>query len=418
MIPYLIRSLYVAPSIFTLFFFMLYGILIPFKDNKIPLILFSSSIFVSLLITAFFMNRKIFEKLFIPMNMLISACVIAYPLIPTFKEVLLVVIGALSAFPFIKGGFIFASSRDPLKLGACALVVGNLLFILGIFAPIDLTIKYVLAGLSLIPLSFVNPEDDFTDETPKNVLIHLPIIFMFFIVYGIFHGTIHPIYREKAYLFGTEQIFYIAAVIFSIQIFRKYVDFGFVIGVVFGILSFTFFDPDNKFLVNLSMYLIQTSFGIVNLYLIRLFSESTNPIRSFGLGFGTVFLSHVLGYSLTIFTYQYMRYVVMAGNIFLGGGLIALYTLFLRKQNERVVYVSESPDIPDPKKLAFEKFSIGLSSREKDVLRLTIEGKTIKEISEILKISESAVKTYLQRIYQKKNVSSKDELMEKLSELL
>ncbi len=418
MTAYLIRSLYIAPAIFTLFFFMLYGILIPFKEHKIPLILFSSSIFVSLLMTAFLINRKLFDKLFIPMNMLISACVIAYPLIPAFKEIFLIVIGALSAFPFIKGGFIFASSRDPLKLGAYALVIGNLLFILGIFVPVDLTIKYIIAGLSLIPLSFVEPENNFTDETPKNVLIHLPILFMYFIVYGIFHGTIHPIYREQAYLFGTEQIFYTAAVVFSVYIFRKYLDFGFVIGVVFGILAFTFFDPDNRFLVNLSMYLIQTSFGIVNLYLVRLFSESTNPIKSFGLGFGTVFLAHVLGYSLTILAYQYMRYIVMAGNIFLGGGLIAIYTLFLRKQKQEVVYVVETSESPDPKKIAFEKFSMGLSSRERDVLRLTVEGKTIKEISEILKISESAVKTYLQRIYQKKNVSSKDELMEKLSELM
>ncbi len=418
MTSYFIRSLYIAPAIFTLFFFMLYGILIPFKENKIPLILFSSSIFASLLMTAFLINRKLFKKLFIPMNMLISACVIAYPIIPAFKEIFLIIIGALSAFPFIKGGFIFASSKDPLKLGAYALVIGNLLFALGIFIPIDLTIKYIIAGLSLIPLSFVEPENDFTDETPKNVLIHLPILFMYFIVYGIFHGTIHPIYREQAYLFGMEQIFYTVAVVLSIFIFRKYLDFGFVIGVVFGILAFTFFDPNDKFLVNLSMYLIQTSFGIVNLYLIRLFSESTNPIKSFGLGFGTVFLAHVLGYSLTILAYQHMRYIVMAGNIFLGGGLIAIYTLFLRKQKQEVVYVVENAESPDPKKIALEKFSMGLSGREKDVLRLTVEGKTIKEISEILKISESAVKTYLQRIYQKKKVSSKDELMEKLSELM
>ncbi len=423
MTGYLITSLHVAPAIFTLFFFMLYGILIPFKEDKYPLILFSSSIFISLLITAFIINKELFKKIFIPLNMIVSACIIAYPLLTDFRDIFLILIGSLSAFLFMKGGLILSSAKDPLKLGAISLVVGNVLFILAIFIPLDLTIKFIIAGLSLIPLALKEPEDIFTDELPKNVLIHLPILFMFFIVYGIFHGTIHPIYREQAYLFGVEQFFYTAAVVLSIYIFRKYLDFGFVIGMVFGILSFTFFDKDNKFLVNLSMYLIQTSFGIVNLYIIRLFSESRNPIKSYGLGFGTVFMAHVLGYVFTIVAFAYTKYIVMVGNIFLGAGLIAVYTLFVRKQKQQIIYITETSEVENKnfgihKHSIIEKFSIGLSNREKDVLRLIIDGKTIKEISDILDISESAVKTYLHRIYQKKNVSSKEELMEKLSELM
>ena len=423
MLKYFFTSLYVAPAIFTLFFFMLYGILIPFKEDKYPLLIFSGSLFISILTTAFLINRETFKKLFIPLNMIISACIIAYPLMTEMRDIFLLLIGSLSAFPFIKGGFILSSAKDPLKLGAMSLIVGNIIFILAIFIPIDTTIKFIIAGLSLIPLALKEPEDIFNDELPKNVLIHLPVLFMFFIVYGIFHGTIHPNYREKAYLFGSEQIFYTLAVFLSIYLFKRYLDFGFVIGIVLGILSFTFYDEENKFLVNLSMYLIQSSFGIVNLYIIKLFSESKNPIKSYGLGFGVIFMAHVLGYALTIIASKYTKYIIMVGNIFLGAGLIAIYTLFIRRWRNETIYVSDNEAIGTSGTVTkkweiLEKFCVGLSNRERDVLKLMVEGKTVREISDILNISESAVKTYMQRIYQKKGVSSKEELMEKLSKLL
>ncbi|OAQ19786.1 helix-turn-helix transcriptional regulator [Thermosulfurimonas dismutans] len=45
---------------------------------------------------------------------------------------------------------------------------------------------------------------------------------------------------------------------------------------------------------------------------------------------------------------------------------------------------------------------------------MALAGKNIREIATILKISESSVKTYLQRVYRKLGVSSKADLIRKL----
>ena len=53
----------------------------------------------------------------------------------------------------------------------------------------------------------------------------------------------------------------------------------------------------------------------------------------------------------------------------------------------------------------------GLTTREADVLRILIRGKTYSSISRQLFISESTVKTHVRHIYQKADVVSRDELI-------
>lgn len=59
-----------------------------------------------------------------------------------------------------------------------------------------------------------------------------------------------------------------------------------------------------------------------------------------------------------------------------------------------------------------------LSNREKDVFRLTIEGKKRKEIATLLFYSENTVKKDLSSIYKKLEVNDKSELMIKYKYLL
>jgi len=56
-----------------------------------------------------------------------------------------------------------------------------------------------------------------------------------------------------------------------------------------------------------------------------------------------------------------------------------------------------------------------LTNREKEVLRLAIEGKTNKEIADILCITFHTVKAHLGHIYEKTNIHSRYELF--ISEL-
>jgi len=56
-----------------------------------------------------------------------------------------------------------------------------------------------------------------------------------------------------------------------------------------------------------------------------------------------------------------------------------------------------------------DKVSYGLSKREIEVLKWTVQGKTNKEIADILKISSLTVKTHLEHIYTKLGVGNRTE---------
>lgn len=52
-----------------------------------------------------------------------------------------------------------------------------------------------------------------------------------------------------------------------------------------------------------------------------------------------------------------------------------------------------------------------LSPREEEVYKELLTGKSIKEIADSLFIAQSTISTHLQRIYQKKEVNSRLELL-------
>jgi DNA-binding CsgD family transcriptional regulator len=64
-----------------------------------------------------------------------------------------------------------------------------------------------------------------------------------------------------------------------------------------------------------------------------------------------------------------------------------------------------------------EHIRLLLSDREYRVLIGTLERKNFREIASELSISESTVKTYMRRIYEKMGVKGKKELLQMLSHL-
>ena len=55
--------------------------------------------------------------------------------------------------------------------------------------------------------------------------------------------------------------------------------------------------------------------------------------------------------------------------------------------------------------------NVVLTAKEKEVLSIVLEGKSRKEISAILHVSENTVKTHLTHLYEKFNVSGREELL-------
>ena len=61
----------------------------------------------------------------------------------------------------------------------------------------------------------------------------------------------------------------------------------------------------------------------------------------------------------------------------------------------------------NPQKLDFEQLRNQLSDREAEVLKIVLEGKSQKEISEILHIEISTIKSHLNKIYRLFDVRDK-----------
>jgi len=118
------------------------------------------------------------------------------------------------------------------------------------------------------------------------------------------------------------------------------------------------------------------------------------------------------------------EYVLYFGVVF--GNLVLIATLFIfyftKKDYEQSVTeakgsVSKTSTVADDnldiyKSEIVKRAQARLSHRENEILNLMLLKKHIKEISEILNISESTVKTHMSRIYQKLNVRRKSELID------
>ncbi|MFH1195159.1 MAG: helix-turn-helix transcriptional regulator [bacterium] len=75
-----------------------------------------------------------------------------------------------------------------------------------------------------------------------------------------------------------------------------------------------------------------------------------------------------------------------------------------------VKYHSSAPEVkPDENNLVFEKH--GITEREKEIVKLVLEGKTNKEIEETLFLSKHTVKNHIYHIYQKLGINSRYQLI-------
>lgn len=94
------------------------------------------------------------------------------------------------------------------------------------------------------------------------------------------------------------------------------------------------------------------------------------------------------------------------------------FSLFTLIFSLRYIIIKSKESVSDEKvKCTLEKFLVyyEISERETEVLKLLLDNKKYKDISEILCISMPTVKTHVSRIYKKCNVSGKGELKGKFN---
>jgi DNA-binding CsgD family transcriptional regulator len=163
--------------------------------------------------------------------------------------------------------------------------------------------------------------------------------------------------------------------------------------------------------------------GIFDLFWWSILGEmldyTSNPVRVFGAGLSAnvlgVLLGDVLGAGITSVGFSEAEVAVIALTV------VCITLVILPPLNRQLVLLLKNHAYLDAydrmdKEQREEiicqiKLKASLTEREKEVLQLILAGKSNKEISEVLFITESTVKTHVRNIFSKYDVGSRAELI-------
>ena len=355
-------------------------------------------------------HRFNFRRVSLWAGVLVSIITAIYPFSLGIQRFLLVPLGLASAFLIVRIGCLLSKAKEPPLASALGLALGNVLLGISLLINPPDEVLFPIIGLLLLSQAM----GEFPEQRPEplsDLKRYLPFIFAFYLLIGTFYVCLMPSYLEYHFANGTELLFYIGAVLASAALFRRKPDYSLVAGVGMGVFAVAFLHEFNRLTSNLAMYAVQAAAGFMDVFCFGLFIKGRDVVRRFGLGAGAMLAGPTVGLPL-LYTGKWPMLMCVGGNIVLGIGLVIFYLV----QSHRSTRLESEP-LPslDDERLAEICNSMGVhksifSYREWEVLRLTASGKAIKEIAEILNISESSVKTYLQRIYRKLGVASKADL--------
>jgi DNA-binding CsgD family transcriptional regulator len=331
-----------------------------------------------------------------------------FPVLPESPEISLALIG-LSAAPLsIRAGVALKSASSPLLAALAGLVLGNLLLPLVERLPGD-TAGLAVAGLVLLPLLLRTlPRHALSGETP-GLFLYLSFVFVFQLVSGLMYGFLYPAYANAALWPGSELLLYITGAGLATLLFvRRQRDLAIIVGVVAAMLAFVLLIYGAGVrLVNPSMYAMMLAAGTIDLFLLGYVLSFPNVLRAYGYGTGVLCSGIVAGRLLAMAISETGDEVGLAGSVVLNLSVLVLF--FLARRRAPVAEPQGAITLP-PGLLS------RLSEQERLVLEGVLERRTYKEIARQLGISESSVKTYMHRIYEKWGVTGRRQLLSRLHE--
>ncbi len=392
----MIAFLFITSFVFWLISFPMGGFLL---KHEYGILLFLITHIPSLLIFGLLVPYSYFDKMANFSIGLTSILTATYPFLDN-KDLVIAALGISSSFLSIKTGVALKIYNNPLSLTGVA--VGNLLSFFLSSVDINENYKYLIISI-FISLVLINIKTVISNNMRVNLRKYeLTFIFLLYLTGGVMYGSLMPVYSEFAWLNHSEVIFYSLAVCLGVCAY-KYKLFSEKIWVSFIILfiglSFALMHVLNPISINISMYFIQSGFGLADIYLLYILLGAGNPQKAFGLGYSTVCTAILLG-ALAGISGINMNIVVGVANIALI--LIAIYyALYGSGRGIGAPAVREQvKNVKDILKVLEDKgdnLSANLSPREREVVIMYSKGKSVHEISEILGISVSSVREYLRR---------------------
>ena len=389
------------------------GFLLPGDKEEQLMLFFLIPHILSLLSAGLLAKGKWVDKIS-PFGVGLSVIATAmFPFIQSAKEILLIFAGIGGAIMIIRSMVILKNSSNPLLSSAWGLSLGNAFVLALSYIAVYREIKFFIVAVPLFSLLF--PRHEKIKENKETFRGYIPLFFIFYLTGGLFYGSLIPHYNKLAFLKGSDLFFYVIAAPVAAILLKKGKDLPLAVGIVFSMCAFSLFLAATSLSVNLGMFFIQASYAFVDLYLVYIITTTNNPIKTAGYLFATVCIAILSGQMISLYTQKVSAYLTAAGNIILTVSVLTMYfTGERRKDTHGVSKDIQDQPLPTAKYLP-RGIQKRLSNKERSVLQHVIMGKTFRETAEELGISESSVKTYMKRIYEKTGVKGKGELLEKFS---
>ena len=419
----------------------------------------------SLLLIGLFCPRRFFGTLLLTGGVLSVLLSISIGFSdPVFAPYMLAAVGVTSSPIAIGACLLLRRNSSPLYAALIGLAVGNILFVPVSLWPEPGLLAFAAVSMPLIaiPALYIRLPADTEGTGAASLWRFLPFIFLFQIVSGLMYAFMMPAYAGFAYVPGSELVFYIAGAAASRRIASANPDLAMVCGVVLGMVAFTTLQAgDFPISLNTGMFTMMAAAGFIDMVLLVIILSSPDPQKAAGTGLAVLCGGILAGK----FTVRYFATaagsIALTGNLVLNISIVTLY--FLGRQHfafhenpsgrgdsgepvsngsSKSLAATITPDMVQPASAAAGKTASGsvsesfptslpqmanamehlpehlrllLSEREYHVLGRALAGSTYRETAAELGISESTVKTYMYRIYEKMGVKGKKQLFEKLS---
>ncbi len=341
---------------------------------------------------------------------------------PYFKDhffIVLFVLGVSSAFLVLKAVKSLINLQNPLLYSAFGFSIASLSQFVFCRWQISLNLKFFIVGL--LPLLALIPKEikDYELAYPATDKRYTPFIYFFYLTGGILYSFITPAYEKACFFKGFEVFYYIAGCFIGYLVLKFDNIFCLFGAIISGLLAFSFHKVDESLFYNLSMFLLQFAFGMIEIFIMNHVFQQRPLQKSLAVIFSAMCLGILSGSFVSLYLFNYASLIVLFGNITMIAAATVL--LFIEKRVKKEPQTVTNPvgetAYSHTQKSDYQKtehFKARLSAKEYEVLLHIMEGITYKEIAKIMNISESTIKTHVKRIFEKEKVSDRKSLIEKV----
>lgn len=321
-----------------------------------------------------------------------------YLVAPGFVAAAMALSGIGGAFLMVRAGAVLNATGRPVVPACIGLVGANMLLALVVAAPLSPTVLGWLVA-SALTAAFIPDVPSVSRGGIRSMFAVVPFILVFHLTCGILYAFLLPRYSAAAWFPGFEMFFYCIAVAAAALLYRPGRMMTLLVGLLLTVLAWVLLYPMTPVGTNLGMWSIQGAAGFVDLFLVAFFLSRSNPVQRFALGCATICSGILVGGLVSNLLSASPATILFFGSVVLSLAAMALL-LFTRRDPGG----DDRSELPPSLKFL-------LSKREREVVLNLVNGATYREISQRMGISESTVKTYMGRIFEKTRTGGKKELM-------